>query len=105
MTEVMSDGGRPEFTVEKKRDITVFLNNVPVNEDIILLLKERVRRDNEVTDRCFQILDHAEIEYVSKENIFGLIEKKTDATSLLGGLLALELNCDLYGALAEIVTA
>lgn len=56
MTEVMSDGGRPEFIVEKKRDITVLLNNVPVNEDIILLLKERVRRDNEVTDRCFQIL-------------------------------------------------
>lgn len=91
--------------MEKKRDFTVLLKNVPVNEDVVLSLQERVERDNEVSDRCFQILDRAEIEYALKENIFDLIENQKDAACLLGGLLALELNHDLYSALAEIITA
>ncbi|MDE7201440.1 MAG: DUF5110 domain-containing protein, partial [Lachnospiraceae bacterium] len=103
--EVVSDGRRLEFTEERKGDLSIVLNDLPVNEDIILLLKERVRRDNDVTNRCFQILDNAEIEYILKENIFDLIERQTDTASLLGGLLALELNRDLCGALAEIITA
>ena len=103
--KVVSTGKDVELTAEKKRDVTVLLKDVPVNEDIILCLKESVCRDNEVTDRCFQILDHAEIEYALKENIFGLIENQTDTACLLGGLLELELTPDLCSALAEIITA
>lgn len=103
--KVVSNDRMVEFILEKERDITVSLKNIPVNEDIVLSLQGRVRRDNEVANRCFQILDHAEIEYALKENIFDLIERQTDVISLLGGLLALDLNCDLYSALAEIITA
>lgn len=105
MGKVVSDGERVGFVVEKKRDFTVLLKNVSANEDIILFLQGRVCRDNEVTDRCFQILDRAEIEYALKENIFDLIENQNDAACLLGRLLALELNHDLYSALAEIIIA
>ncbi len=103
--KVMSDGSRVELTIEKKGDITVLLKSVPVNEDIVLSLQERVCRDNEVTNRCFQILDRMEIEYALKENIFDLIERQTDTTGLLGELLAMELDRDLCSALAEIITA
>lgn len=78
---------------------------MPVNEEIVLALQKRVYRENKPADRCFQILDHAEIEYALKESIFDLIETETDAACLLGSLLALELNRDLCGALAEIITA
>lgn len=99
------DGRSVEFTVEKNSDLTVLLENVSVSEDIALLLQERADRDNEVVDRCFQILDRAEIEYVLKEKIFDLIENQKDPASLLGALLALEMDYDLCSALAEIIIA
>ncbi|MBD5476592.1 MAG: DUF5110 domain-containing protein [Lachnospiraceae bacterium] len=105
MAKTLSDGRRVELTVEEQRDFTVILKNVPANEGIDLFLQGRADRDNEVADRCFQILDRAEIEYVLKEKIFDRIENRRDAASLLGELLALELDHDLCSALAEIITA
>lgn len=81
------------------------MKDVPVKEDVVLYLKERVFTDNEIVNRCFQILDRAEIDYSLKEDIFDLIEAQADMGLLLSGLEAMELNDDLYGALAEVITA
>lgn len=103
--KAMPRGGKTEISVEKKKGFHVILKNIPVKEEVILTLKERVGEDNEVADRCFQILHAAEIDYALKENIYNLIETQTDGARLLGGLLSLDLDYDLYSALAEIITA
>ena len=40
-----------------------------------------------------------------KENAFHVIESQTDAARLVGALLAMELDQDLYGALVEVITS
>lgn len=85
--------------------LEVVLENVPGAEEVTISLQERSLADNNIADRCFRLLDNAEIGMVVKENAFRVVETQKDALRLLGGLLALELDKDLFGALAEIVTA
>lgn len=96
-----------DITVGKDKNgmLEIALEDVSSKSGIVLYLKERQFMDNEVIDRCFRIIDHAEIEIITKENVFHAIETQTDAAYLLGSLTALELDRDLYGALAEIITA
>lgn len=103
--KVMPDGSRAELAVEKKENVSVIVKAVPVNETIAFYLKERVSTEKQIVDRCFQILDRAEIEFVLKDDVFNLIEAQTDETILLRDLQAMELDDDLYSALAEIITA
>ena len=81
------------------------LGNVSSREEITLYLRERKYADNGIVDRCFKLLDQAEIEMIVKENAFRVIKSQKDAARLMGNMLALELDRDLYGALAEIITA
>lgn len=101
-----ADGSR-EIAVEKdcKGMPEIVLENLSVGEDVILHVKERKTADNEVVERCFAILDRAEIEMIVKETAFRVVEAQKDAAQLMGNLLALELDADLYGALAEVITA
>ena len=71
----------------------------------MLQLQKREYADNDVVNRCFKLLDYAQIEMIVKESAFRVIEKQKDPAQLMGSLLALELDPDLYGALAEIITA
>ena len=103
--KVSSAGGRIETEIKKEDDVTVLLKNVPLDQDIVLELRERVYRDNDIVNRCYQILDRAEIEYDQKERAFNMIKAEQDKTCLLGKLLVLELESDLYHALAEIIIA
>lgn len=102
---VLTDGKMIETATEKNDDITILLKNVPSNEDIVLVLQARVYRDNDIVNRCYQILDRAAIEYDQKEYVFNLIKEQKDKTCLLGELLVMELDGDLRNALAEIITA
>ena len=85
--------------------LEVVLKQVPVTEEVTVSLRERKAADKEVVDRCFRILDQAQIKMTVKENAFHVVETQQDTARILGGLLALELDNDLYGALAEIVSA
>ena len=60
---------------------------------------------NRVEERCFDFLNQAEISFVLKDRIYSLIQKQKDAAILVAGLAAMDLDPDLYGALAEIITA
>lgn len=102
---VMPDGGRADLLAKRKDNVSVAIENVPVNVSTAIYLKGRVYRENEIVDRCFQILDRAEIEFELKKEIFDLIEKQTDAALLLKNLQAMKLNDDLYSALVEVITA
>lgn len=83
----------------------IVLENVSVREGMVLRVKERKTAENNVVERCFDILDRAKIEMVIKEGAFRVIEAQKDAAQLMGSLLALELDTNLYGALAEVITA
>lgn len=60
---------------------------------------------NRVEERCFDFLNQAEISFVLKDRIYSLIQKQKDAAILVAELAAMDLDPDLYGALAEIITA
>ena len=85
--------------------LEVVLKQIPVTEEVTVSLRERKAADKEVVDRCFRILDQAQIKMTVKENAFHVVETQQDTARILGGLLALELDNDLYGALVEIVSA
>ena len=101
--------GRTDREVSVGKDtmgrLEILLKDVTVWEDIVLQLQKREYADNDVVNRCFKILDYAQIEMTVKENAFRMIERLKDPAQLMGSLLALEIDRDLYGALAEIITA
>ena len=87
------------------QNVQVTLSDIPVEQEIRVCLTERVCADNDVQENCFQILDHAEIPIMMKENAFRSILAEKEPVCLLGELLAQEMEPDLYGALVEIITA
>lgn len=101
------EGGSRAVSVGKdaKGRLEIMLEKVSAKEAVTLHLEERVCADNEVVDRCFKLLDSAEIGMMVKEDAFRMIQAQKDAAQLMGSLLSLELDDDLYGALAEIITA
>ncbi|MDO4297898.1 MAG: glycoside hydrolase family 31 protein [Lachnospiraceae bacterium] len=62
-------------------------------------------RENKAEERCFDFLNQAEIGFVLKDQIYGLIRKRSSIPVLIGELNAMRLDADLYGALLEILTA
>lgn len=108
---VYSEGkeGRSGKEISVGRDtkgrLEIVLESVFAQEEVVLQLQKREYADNDVVNRCFKLLDYAQIEMIVKESAFRVIEKQKDPAQLMGSLLALELDPDLYGALAEIITA
>lgn len=103
--KVMSEGGSAEIKIEKKKNVSVTIKNVPAKEAVVLYLQNRIRTENEIVDRCFRILDHAETGFDLKERVFSLIETQTEKELLLKELKAMELEDDLLYALTEVITA
>lgn len=103
--QVMADDSRAALSPEAGRDICIIIKNVPVKEEVAVYLKNRVRTENEIVERCYEIIDRAEMEYELKERVYSLIEAQADQGLLLNGLQSMELKEDLYLALEEIITA
>lgn len=103
--KVTADGSREELSMEINGNIRVVMEDIPVKETVSLYLKGRVYTENEITDRCFRILDRAEIGFDLKEDIFGQIETRADEAQLLNSLQAMGLDNNLYSALEEIISA
>ena len=64
-----------------------------------------VTLDNQIEKRCFDFLNQAEIGFVLKDEIYGLITSGKKTTVILSELKAKELDTELYGVLTEILTA
>ena len=64
-----ADSSEVEFNTEKKKNLSVVMENISVNEEITLDLKKRIQNTNEIAERCFQILNRAEIGYDLKDDI------------------------------------
>ncbi|MBD5456457.1 MAG: hypothetical protein HDR23_08330 [Lachnospiraceae bacterium] len=83
----------------------ISLKNIPVDQNITMCLKDREYIENDIEERCFKILDKAEIETLVKESVFNVILREKDRLRLLGELVSMGLDQDLYNALVEVITA
>ena len=71
----------------------------------VAISKDTVALDNQIEKRCFDFLNQAEIGFVLKDEIYGLITSGKKTTVILSELKAKELDTELYGVLTEILTA
>ena len=90
----------------QKQAVIVELPEISVQQMIqICVDASYVSVQNEVEKRCFDFLNQAEIEFYLKDALYQLITKEKDRTVLLSKLAAMEIDTDLYKALAELLSA
>ena len=103
-------GGRevvPEVCYDTlKQAVEIKLQKVSVLQTVrIVFYGDVQQKKNEVTERCFQFLNQAEIDFIEKDRIYSLIKTEKPAAEILTELLAWGIDRELYGVLAEILTA
>ena len=62
----------------------ISLKNIPVDQNITMCLKDREYIENDIEERCFKILDKAEIETLVKESVFNCHLKGKGSSASLG---------------------
>lgn len=85
--------------------LTVALSNIPVEKEVQITLRECALRKNPVEKRIFGLLEQAEIEYELKDRIFRVIQGKGSAAVKLTAIQAMHPGEDLFGSIAELLTA
>lgn len=97
----------PKITYnDNNHSIQLKISAVSPDQCVKIIIKRNVLQNrNPVVDKCFAFLNQAEIEFAIKDKIFSLIKKCNCITEILSGLYALDIEQELYGALAEILTA
>lgn len=103
-------GGRevvPEVCYDTlKQAVEIKLQKVSVLQTVRIVFHGDVQqKKNRVTERCFQFLNQAEIDFIEKDRIYSLIKTEKPAAEILTELLAWGIDRELYGVLAEILTA
>ena len=90
---------------EKKQTVIVSVSEEEVGKQIRIYLNGKQEPEgNHVVERCFEFLNRAEIEFMLKDELYGLIKAGKSVPVLLAELHTRKLNADLFGALAEIIT-
>ena len=90
---------------KENRKLIVTVNASTESEISVAISKDTVALDNQIEKRCFDFLNQAEIGFVLKDEIYGLITSGKKTTVILSELKAKELDTELYGVLTEILTA
>ena len=67
--------------------------------------KAQNEEENHISERCFEFLNQAEIEFDLKDRLYRTIQEGSDRLILLSQLQTMDLDPDLLGALTEIITA
>ena len=90
---------------EKKQTVIVSVSEEEFGKQIRIYLNGKLEPEgNIVVERCFEFLNRAEIEFMLKDELYGLIKAGKSVPVLLAELHTRKLNADLFGALAEIIT-
>ena len=89
---------------EENRKLIVTVNASTASKISVAISKDTVALDNQLEKRCFDFLNQAEIGFVLKDEIYGLITSGKKTTVILSELKAKELDTELYGVLTEILT-
>ena len=92
---------------EKDGLLTIAVTDVkPLDTVTICLPEDTEIAKNDVMTRAMDLLLHAEISYITKEQIANLLHKADGKVAILAAeLQSMELSNDLRGALLEIITA
>ena len=84
--------------------LTVELPETAIEKEISLLFPEGLTlAENNLAERCYELLEPAQIGYDLKARIYGLVQEQ--GRNAIASLAALSLNDALFGALCEILTA
>ena len=100
--QVLVNGEAAEYTVAKDGIELTFL---PTDAIIEVRLPWEIHPDNKVKEAVFDLLNRAEIEFDRKGCIMECVTLREDPMICLSELQALESDPDLFGAIAEILTA
>lgn len=90
---------------DRTRTLTCTLKDVPVCAQIRLIAEHAETAENDFVKECFDFLDQAEISFILKDTLYGMILKSKDRTVLISELQAMDLDADLLGVLTEIICA
>lgn len=90
---------------DRTRTLTCTLKDVPVCAQIRLIAEHAETAENDFVKECFDFLDQAEISFILKDTLYGIILKSKDRTVLISELQAMDLDADLLGVLTEIICA
>lgn len=91
---------------EKMHTVKAVLSGVPVDEEIsVKVVSDGRTAANDYINQSFKFLDRAQIEFDLKSSVFKIIESGKTRTEILRGLMAMDLEDALMGALCEIITA
>ena len=92
---------------EKDGLLTIAVTDVKPQDTVTICLPEDTEiAKNDVMTRVMDLLLHAEISYITKEQIANLLRKADGKVAILAAeLQSMELSNDLRGALLEIITA
>ena len=99
-----------EVSAEKTYDaakscLTVALPETSVTEELTVTMTEGGLGSNDVEGMIFDLLDRGELDFYEKEGVYALMQKKISTAAKLAQLQALNLEPELIGAVAEILTA
>lgn len=85
--------------------LTCKLEAADCDAQIRITVEKVEEEENDRIKECFDFLNQAEISFVLKDKLYSMISEAEDRTILLSELQAMELDPDLSGALAEIISA
>ena len=107
--DLISVRGLGKFRFEEEKDglLTIAVTDVKPQDTVTICLPEDTEiAKNDVMTRAMDLLLHAEISYITKEQIANLLHKADGKVAILAAeLQSMELSNDLRGALLEIITA
>lgn len=91
---------------DQKRAVVVDIQKTEINKKIEIFIDTAlIKAENDVIERCFAFLNQAEIEFTLKDKLFTLIRSKKSVTTILSELLTMDIDKELMGILAEILSA
>lgn len=91
---------------EGTHTVTVHLPQLSTSSLVeIVVPTQDMDLSNRTLERCFDLLNRAEIPFSDKDRIYTLLQKEKRIPVLAAQMLAMEVERDLLGALMEILTA
>ena len=104
---VTADKAPLQATVTYEKTTSSLIVELPetaIEKEISVLFPQGLSlTENHLAERCYELLEPAQIGYDLKSKIYGLV--KEQGANCIGSLAALSLNEALFGALCEILTA
>ena len=107
--QVLVNGIQWQATVSRTAQeptVKLLIDVVPTNAELTVVFGEKnAQPHNETLADVFDFLNQAEISFALKTRIYRAAETYINPAMLLSELCAMDLNADLYNALAELICA